>query len=508
MPSPIRGLLGRPLLLALLVTGVIAAMLTTPAAQARPAGHDVKSTSHSSKAVKQARAERALDRVRSIFNGHARGRDATMALRDLSRLRGDLRGADAQEAAVYNARPVIPSELINCSATFCIHWAAASVDPTDVSPANGISDYIDTVATTLTDVQNTYIGAGYRAVKGDDTRGGNSLPDIYIDNIGPQGLYGYCNSDDVVPNAGPYDTSAYCALDNDYSPAEFPTNTPIENLQVTVAHEYFHAVQFAYDRYEDSWFMEATATWAEDELYDAVDDNLQYLPSGNIGHPEIPLDAFTGSHQYGNWLFIRYLTEKYTAAQGGLPTLVRKIWEKLDGATGGPDKYSSEGINLVLGSQGSSLAKEFAKFADANRRPGKVYSEGNQYPTAPLGSFSKKSGWYVTKLDHLTSATGRYKPGSNTHKLKITVDLAKKSTSPLAIVSVYLKSGSVKTSFISLSSDGNGSDVFPFGSTVKSVEVTLVNGSARFSCWQGSPFSCQGNPADENLTAKVKGAVK
>lgn len=54
-----------------------------------------------------------------------------------------------------------------------------------------------------------------------------------------------------MPNGGPYDVSAYCVVDNDYAVEEFGVrNTPLENLQVTVAHEYFHAVQFAYDFYE------------------------------------------------------------------------------------------------------------------------------------------------------------------------------------------------------------------------------------------------------------------
>ena len=37
-------------------------------------------------------------------------------------------------------------------------------------------------------------------------------------------------------------------LDNDYAPAQFPSGTsPQNNLTVTAAHEFFHAVQYAYD---------------------------------------------------------------------------------------------------------------------------------------------------------------------------------------------------------------------------------------------------------------------
>ena len=52
---------------------------------------------------------------------------------------------------------------------------------------------------------------------------------------------------------------------------------PINALRVTAAHEFFHAIQFAYDVKEDLWFMEGSATWVEDEVYDSINDNYQFL---------------------------------------------------------------------------------------------------------------------------------------------------------------------------------------------------------------------------------------
>ena len=65
--------------------------------------------------------------------------------------------------------------------------------------------------------------------------------------------------------SGPYDTCGLLRLRQRL--LGVPAHTPLENLEVTAAHELFHAVQFAYDYDEDAWFMEATATWAEDEVY-------------------------------------------------------------------------------------------------------------------------------------------------------------------------------------------------------------------------------------------------
>jgi hypothetical protein len=534
MSSQSQGRLGRPLrslLPALLTTAVVAAMLTAAPAQAgssRPVVLHGATASTAKVATghhvsKRARAEGALARVQRILSGHGDGRAATLALRNLWRYQSDLSARDRGTAQRILSRPTDPGDddqystndvKVSCSLV-CVHWVETTSDAVPLTDANvnGIPDFVDSTIAEMNYVYTTYVNAGYRAPDPDGTLGGDNKTDIYLANIGPDGLYGYCTSDQQVPNAGPFNAWAYCVLDNDYQPSEFPTNTPIENLQVTAAHEYFHATQFAYDAFDDGWFMEATATWAEDELYTDVNDNLNYTSSGPLAHPEIPLDAFTGLHQYGDWIFFRYLTEKYSTLQGGLPSLILKMWQKADGAAGGPDQYSSQAINSVLATQGSTMAKEFAKFSDANRRPRSVYSEGaaNGYPTAPLGHFTKKNGWYQTKLDHLTSATGVYKPGNGTSKLKITVDLAKKVTAPMAVVSVYARSGSVSSSFISLDSTGAGSKVVPFSkSKVNRVEVTLVNGSIRFAqCFaQQSPFSCSGIPVDENLLSKVKAAAK
>ena len=74
-------------------------------------------------------------------------------------------------------------------------------------------------------------------------------------------------------------------------------------LKVTAAHEFFHAVQFAYDIGEDGWFMESTATWMEEHVYDAINDNLQYLATSPLAQPLIPLDQTSGLRVYGAWIF-------------------------------------------------------------------------------------------------------------------------------------------------------------------------------------------------------------
>ena len=59
----------------------------------------------------------------------------------------------------------------------------------------------------------------------------------------------------------------------------------MQSAQVTAAHEFFHAIQFAYDYGEDAWMLEATATWMEERVFDKVNDNRQYLPAGQVADP-------------------------------------------------------------------------------------------------------------------------------------------------------------------------------------------------------------------------------
>ena len=175
-------------------------------------------------------------------------------------------------------------------------------------------------------------------------------------------------------------------LDNDYSRTS-SRPIPQENLQVTAAHEYFHAVQFGYDVSEDGWVMEATATWAEDELYDGVNDNVQYLRSGPMSLPHKSLDQFFQAYHYGAWIFFRYLTERFPSSEGGMPTLVRDLWRRLDDASGGRGDYSLQGVKGVLRKRDLSLTEAFAGFSAANRTPGRSYDEGkaNHYPARAPG---------------------------------------------------------------------------------------------------------------------------
>lgn len=516
-------------LVALALAAVTLALVPATTAQGRPAAEP------SSRAGVEAVV--ALDRVTDLFAGSAdaltarRGAtdgkpDATLALRDLALASADLPADRRAEAAAYLARPTdgnadpigngysTAEAPPKCSAVVCVHYVTTTVDQSSAA-------YADVALANATAVHQQYVAAGYRAPKGDGARGGDARPDIYLADIGDDGLYGYCTSDEPAAtlNKKPWDTWAYCVLDNDFSPSQYAANTPTENLQVTIAHEYFHAVQFAYDVAEDRWLLEATATWAEDELYDNVDDNLQYLRKGPMKKPSQSMDGFIDTYSYGAWIFFRHLTERHRAEIGGLPSLIRDIWVKADGAAGGPDQYSLQAISSVLRSRRTTLAAAFGKFSAANRRPSS-YDEGraNRYPKAPLagrvrlGPGNQGSRVFARRLDHLTSATYQFQPSARlkqkSWRLRLRLDLAPKGRGSVAVVTLNQKTGKTRVFQVRLNGKGNAAKTVPFSTKqVRSVEVTVANAGDRFRCFRGSAFSCQGKPLDDGQVQRLQGRL-
>ena len=118
----------------------------------------------------------------------------------------------------------------------------------------------------------------------------NGALDVYLANIGDDGFYGYCTSDDPQ-RFSRWDVSAYCVVDNDFAQSQFPGGVFGQAAnRVTLAHEVHHAEQFALDQGEDIWIMEGGATAMERVVYPGIRDNYQYLGSSQIARPGIPLD--------------------------------------------------------------------------------------------------------------------------------------------------------------------------------------------------------------------------
>lgn len=496
------------------------------AADARPAG-----------ARERAHARAVLSAASALFHAdptptaRSSGRgDATLLLRDLALAVPDLGRTGRAKAARILARPTDPTASDywgdlgarrgrkTCTASFCVHWTGAGINapPPRDRDRDGVPNQVERTVAVMANVWRVEVRRmGFRAPITDQRASIDNRDrrfDVYLSDLGA-GFYGYCAPDDtrLSPRSTYqfFDVAAYCVLDNDFSRAQFPSHTPLQNLQVTAAHEFNHAVQFGYDVTEDRWVMESTSTWIEDVVYDDVNDNRQYLvASNNLIRPNEPLDRGQAPQWYGNWIFLRALSEQF----GG--TVVRQVWQRLDGARGGPDDYSVRGINNVLLAKGTSLPAEYARFAAWNQAPAAFYSEGGAYPSAPNGTITATGAGTVRNrvLDHLTSSsTVVQAPADAVDGDQVVVDIQapRPGDGGRARLVTIPATGPALIEPIPLAQNGTGSRTLTVDAgNPTSWTVVLSNGSwqaAKGTCFRRlSQFSCGGGqPLNENVAVSV-----
>lgn len=462
-------------------------------------------------------ASETLATARRVMTGNALPRDpsATLVLRDLWLKKSELRGAERRQADALLARPTdgvgdpqgfgytAPEAAPLCNTRLCVHYVATGPDapPSAEWPAHNLA-VMDSVWSTIVDQM------GYRAPLTDGTKGGSPLFDVYLKDLGGD-IYGFCAGEKRVKKRTGY---GYCVLDNDFAAAQFPNGTPTDNLVVTAAHEFFHAVQYAYDYAEDPWMMEATATWMEERIATQVNDNRQYFPWSQIYAPYIPLDAFSrnAGYQYGNWVFWEYLSTKYGVG------IVKKAWKKAGSLKSDGGKYSITALQKVLKRKGG-LTKVYAKFAAGNLTPAANYPEGAEYASPKARgtkklSKGKRAKRYRAKVNHLASASYVYVPGKGLGgkkwKLSVAVNGPVKRTSPAAVVVVRLANGKRQVKLVRLNRRGDGRIKVRFDNRkVDAVSVTLVNGSTRFKCGKRTALACGGLPLDDKARFSVTGRV-
>ncbi|MBD0290199.1 MAG: hypothetical protein ICV74_02990 [Thermoleophilia bacterium] len=475
--------------------------------------------------------ERALslvepERARRLFGALAEpGRhDGTPILRDLAARLPGLAPARRKEAERILARPTDRRDAIHgyrttatrhaCDPRLCIWWVTKTSDAPSLVDRNrnGLPDWVDRTRTAFTRVWRTEIGRfGYarpRSDVGSRNHGVDGRLDVYIGDVGSIGLYGYCTTDDPL-RAYRRSVSSYCVVDDDFSARQFSgAATGIAALRVTAAHEFFHAVQYAYDWLEDLWLMEGTAAWIEDEVFDGVNDNRQYLRTSPLS-PRFfwyPLDYYNpdpaevdAGLKYGAWIFWRYLSERYGRG------IVRGVWRRADARRGAPNEYSAKAVSSVLRIRGLDLGDVFADFGVANFLPRASYSEGASYPAPlPTRTFAVTAsgvGRTGAPMYHLANDYYAFRPSGLTvdATLSLAVEVPPARTGVRAGALVERSDGTVTRVGAEFDPVANAwrISVPGFGATMR-VVLVLTNAGTRYRCRQRTVFSCQGVPLDDS----------
>lgn len=211
-------------------------------------------------------------------------------------------------------------------------------------------------------------------------------------------------------------TTSYMVMRSEYD--DFG-NTAAEKqiaMEVTAAHEFFHAVQFGYE-YDnmEGYLMEMASTWAEDRVFPGDDDNWQYL-TDIFGTPDVSTDwdeyldgdpvtysSDFSMHWYAAWIFMRYLTDHYGDA------LPKAIFEaNITNTTSGA-------INTALVAKNSTYTQELKNYyialgllTQSAAAPMNKYSfsRANDYRTKTVNSGGSPAGPFVVKYENSINYTG------------------------------------------------------------------------------------------------------
>jgi hypothetical protein len=289
-----------------------------------------------------------------------------------------------------------------CGPNFCVHWVAEGLNAPSLKDGDGdgIPDYVQRVlrvAERVHQVENEELG--WREPKSDGRRGGGvGKTDIYLSQIGGQ-LFGYAAPDRGQNAKGhplPRRLYGYLVLDNDYSAFEFPGTKPISDLEVTIAHEYNHILQFGYDAYQDPWFAESTAVWMEDQVYNDLNDYLRYERRW-VKLYDTPLTA-NSIREYGSAVWNEWLARHYGRA------LIRRAWAGAIHAH--PGGFSVAAYERAIRAAGpATFSHDFSRFAAAiaEWHTDAGFRESDLYPDVPRRGRLPLDGRPLTRLlNHTT----------------------------------------------------------------------------------------------------------
>jgi hypothetical protein len=373
------------------------------------------------------------------------GRELTLTMAQLSEALPALDPVDRRVARSILARPddgaadrwgdgyTAPEapDSPHCDPDLCVHWVDSTADRPPLDDDNGADDgdgVPDFVEKVLASARRSYAtentALGWIEPVGDADRGEDEgspdadRTDVYL--LETQGAYFGYSSPDEGQN-GAVERQAYLVLDDDFREFVSPALSRTAAMRVTMAHEYNHVLQFAYDSLEDLWMFEATATWMEEQVYPAIDDYVGYV--GSFARSStVPLTANTPDFLkiYGAAVWNHYLT----SAHG--PAVVRDAWDASPVVS--PPDLAIASYESALGGAGNPfdlVGDEFAAFAgltaEWRAQPG-TFPDAALLPNVRrLGELRPGRHALRVELDHLAYALLDVPPAAGADELELRV---------------------------------------------------------------------------------------
>jgi MYXO-CTERM domain-containing protein len=262
----------------------------------------------------------------------------------------------------YDATEVIET-YSSLAGGFLVHYTrtGSHAVPADDADADGVPDYVAQVAATYDEVLAAYVALGFVPARSDelvtDGNGGDGRFDVYLlDFAGTSdGTY---RTEICWPDGS---CAGYMVQENDFFGYGYPSRTYA--VRLLASHEFFHAIQAAYDGARDpqsSVLSEGTAVWAS-ERFDASLQDLEgfaadYLarPDRSLGiDPVGPAQSFT----YGSGIFFEDLSVRYG------DDVIAALWQARSTAAAGSN-WTTTLDELLARDYASSFDEAFLDFAE------------------------------------------------------------------------------------------------------------------------------------------------
>jgi hypothetical protein len=149
-------------------------------------------------------------------------------------------------------------------------------------------------------------------------------------------------------------------------------------MRTFAAHEYAHAIEMGYDRLEDHWIDEATATWMEGAFSPRAVPNLGALEFF-LPYQRESLTSSFETHHYGAFVFLQFLFERYAAED---LSGIRDLWVRM----AVPGVNSVQAITEWLASRAVTVPDMWREFTLWNWELGR-YESGVAYRRAVEGKW-------------------------------------------------------------------------------------------------------------------------
>ncbi|MFO0600100.1 MAG: MXAN_6640 family putative metalloprotease [Myxococcaceae bacterium] len=278
-----------------------------------------------------------------------------------------------------------------------VHYTRMGVDAVPLADANdsGVPDFVEDVGDTYDSVGGLYHDTLlYRRPTSDQgiaDNGGDGRFDVYLVDFGlsADGAFRV----DQCPPSSPSKCIGYVVEENDFAGYGYPS-LAIAN-RILASHEYFHAVQAAYDDDQSVVVSEGTAVWAT-ERYAPQTNDFEGFVHGYLERPDRSIDSPppgpVPTFAYGSAIFFKFLSERHG------DDVIRKLWEHLENGQGDPTEPMDQTnptfliqLDAVLKRDyQTTFGEDFAQFARWNLYtasagdPDAGYAEGSKYPAVAM----------------------------------------------------------------------------------------------------------------------------